>query len=70
MEVDPYQLLAVIVALLAVVGTAVAFMVKLSMRVKHLEGNPLLLAFKQIEQNSAIDMFSDYLKRTLEKKNG
>ncbi len=70
MEVEPYTLVGLIVALIAGIATAVAYIVKLSLRVKHLEDNPILLAFRQIEQNSAIDMFSDYLKKTLEKKNG
>ncbi|MBI5146783.1 MAG: hypothetical protein HZA84_06135 [Thaumarchaeota archaeon] len=70
MEVDIATLVSVFLALIGGIVTAVVFLVKLSERVKHLEGNPLLLAFKQIEQNSAIDMFSDYIKKTLEKKNG
>lgn len=69
MEVDPYTLVGIIIALVAGIASAVAYIVKLSLRVKQLEDNPILLAFKQIEQNSAIDMFSDYLKKTLEKKN-
>lgn len=74
-NVDPYVLGGIVVAIIGGVGTAIAFWVRLEMKVKHLEKqideNPMFAALKQIERDAAIKIFSDYLKNTpLERGNG
>jgi hypothetical protein len=63
-----------IAAIIGGVGTAIAFWVRLEMKVKHLEKqieeNPIFVAFKQFERDAAIKIFDDYLKNKLEKKIG
>ena len=70
---DPYVLGGIIIAVICGIGTAIAFLVRLEMKVqnleKQIEENPIFLAFKQIEKDTVIKIFSDYLKNTpLEKK--
>lgn len=73
-NVDPYVLGGIIIAIIGGIGTAIAFWVRLEMKVKNLEKqieeNPFFLAFKQFERDTAIKIFDDYLKKTLEKRDG
>ena len=74
-DVDPYVLGGIVVTIIVGIGIAIAFLVRLEMKVKYLEKqineNPMFVALKQIEQDAAIKIFSNYLKNTpLEKGNG
>ena len=73
-EVDPYALGGIILSLVTGIAIAVAFLVKLSMRVKKLEDeidkNPILNAMKQFEEGYIIRMISNFISDRLERKDG
>lgn len=67
-EVDPNVLVGLIVSIVGIaVGAGVAYG-KLVARVHHLESNPLLSAWKQLQNRQAIDAIEKLLDDWREKK--
>ena len=73
-EIDLITLIATLVAVFGGVGIAIAYIVKLSMRVKHLEeelkNNPIFSALRQIEREQIISIINDIIAFRLERRNG
>lgn len=73
-EVDLYILIGILVAVVTAIGVAIAYVVKLSMRVKHLEdelkNNPVFVALKQFETSTIIQTISEVISQRLERRNG
>ena len=67
-EVDPNVLIGTFVGLMVVVGTVIAFLVKLSMRVNSLEqrldDHPLLRAFREMEHEQLVSTLSNILSNS------
>lgn len=67
-EVDPYVLGGMVVSIIGIaVGAGVAYG-KLLSRVGHLESNPLLNAWKTLQDKQAIDAIEKLLDQWREKK--
>jgi hypothetical protein len=67
-EIDPNVLIGSFVGLIAVIGAAIAFIVKLSMRVnsleKRLDDHPLLRAFRDMEHEQLVSTLSNILSNS------
>jgi len=66
--------LGLILGLFIPLGIAIAFIVRLEMRVKHLENeieqNPILNALKQFEQSYIVKMLNDFITKRSESRDG
>jgi len=74
-DIDPNTVIIVFIALIVVIGGAIAYVVKLSIRVgqleKDLKNHPLLKAFADIEHGNLVTLLSDIISKSgVEKRNG
>ncbi|KAG2479242.1 MAG: hypothetical protein NPMRTH1_50017 [Nitrosopumilales archaeon] len=67
-DIDPNTVIIVFIALITVVGGAIAYIVKLSMRVNQLEkdlkNHPLLKAFEDIEHENLVTLLGNIISNS------
>lgn len=63
-DVDVNVVIATFLVSMGAIGTAIAFIVKLSMRVRSLEQNPLLRAFREMEHEQLVSALSNILSNS------
>ena len=72
-DIDPNTVIIVFIALITAIGGAIAYIVKLSMRVTQLEkdfqNHPLLKAFKDIEHEHLVTLLGNIISNSEVERN-
>ncbi|GEM_PF-7002518 len=68
-ELD-WNMIGIILAIVVPCVTAIVFIIRLEMRVRQLENNPIITALKQFERDHVIRLLSDLIANRVEERDG